>query len=145
MIRASMLLLLVACGSRHKLPTATIQVGTQSVLVEVANDREEWTAGLMYRDSLPPDEGMIFVYPVAEAHSFWMKNTRIPLSVAFIDSTGTIVKIADMKPMDTHHTRSGVPVRYALEMNRGWFERNGILKGAKVTGISALGVDSDDP
>ena len=90
-----MILLILACTDGRLLPTAEIAVGAETITVEVADDGEERAMGLMFRDSLPEDSGMLFVYPDSRERSFWMKNTRIPLSIAFIDATGTILNPAE--------------------------------------------------
>lgn len=128
-----MVALLLACGS--KLPTATLDVGGHSASVEIASTYEMRQLGLMYRDSLGPDQGMLFVYKDDEVRRFWMKDTRVPLSIAFANREGVIVRIEDMKPFDTHTTTSLVPATYALEMNQGWFAAHGIEKGAQISGI----------
>jgi uncharacterized membrane protein (UPF0127 family) len=101
----------------------------KTIKVEVARTGKEQERGLMFRERMGKDEGMLFVYEREERLSFWMKNTRLPLSIAFIDKGGKIVDIQDMEPfsLDTH--TSAYPARYALEMNRGWFAREGIKVG----------------
>ncbi len=101
------------------------------VRVEIADDVFEQSRGLMYRTALAEDRGMLFVYPDEEVRSFWMKNTLIPLSVAFIDSEGRIVDIQDMKPLDDDppHYVSAEPAQYALEVNQGFFEEHGVKVG----------------
>ncbi len=118
---------------------SALTVAGKPIAVEIADDGEERAMGLMYREKLPEDQGMLFVYDRAEPRSFWMKNTRIPLSIAFIDSNGVIISISDMKPMDTHGTASSGPAQYALEVNQGWYTRNGVKVGDKVEGIPAAG------
>ena len=81
---------------------------------------------------LPENEGMLFIYRREEILSFWMKNTTIPLSIAFIDKKGIITEIRDMKPLGMDSIRSAKPAQYALEVNRGWFTKNGIKVGSKV-------------
>jgi len=125
---------MMACA-KSAMPTATISVGGQDVKVEIAANGEDRATGLMNRDSLPANEGMLFMYPQSKELSFWMRDTRIPLSIAFITQTGSIVKIADMQPYDLRSVRSGAPAVYALEMNQGWFETNGIDVGDKVTNL----------
>ncbi|MEZ4320074.1 MAG: DUF192 domain-containing protein [Myxococcota bacterium] len=98
------------------------------------NDKDRGR-GLMHRASMAEDDGMLFIYPDSAPRSFWMKDTKLPLSIAFIDASGEIVKIADMSPLTTSSTKSIYPAKYALEMNQGWFERHQVAKGAKVTGI----------
>lgn len=126
--------LLFACGPR-RFPMMMIEVGGHTMRVEVADDGARRAQGLMNRDSLPADEGMLFVYPVVEPRSFWMKNTRIPLSIAYIDQGGRIVAIKDLQPMSTRSVPSGAPALYALEVNQGWFAKKGVLPGAVVTGL----------
>jgi hypothetical protein len=118
-----------------ELPTITLTIGTHKVTAEIARTPEEQMLGLMNRFSLKPDHGMIFVYERPAALSFWMKNTYIPLSIAFIAPDGRIVNIEDMKPQteDTHFSKG--PAQYALEMKKGWFAERGIGPGAVVTGI----------
>ncbi len=125
---------MIACGGSD-LPTATIQVGDQPLRVEIAATGPARMQGLMHRDHLPDDQGMLFVYPDVAPRSFWMKDTRIPLSIAFADQDGKIVRIAHMEPFDTGHTKSLYPAKYALEVNRGWFEAHGVRKGDTLTGI----------
>ena len=130
-----MILWLLACDDGRAMPTTKLTVGSEVVTVEVADDGEERAMGLMFRDRLAENTGMLFVYPDARERSFWMKNTRIPLSIAFIDETGTIRSMAEMKPLDETMTRSGAPVPYALEMPGGWFPEHGLKVGDKVTGL----------
>jgi uncharacterized membrane protein (UPF0127 family) len=99
--------------------------------VEIADNLLEQVRGLMYRKELGEDRGMLFVYTEERELSYWMKNTRIPLSIAYIDSEGRIVDILDMKPLDDEppHYVSSQPVQYALEVNQGFFERKGVKEG----------------
>ena len=117
------------------LPMADIQVGQKVVSVELADDPAERHQGLMYRSDMDAEHGMLFVYPDTAPRSFWMENTAIPLSIAFLDETGRVLNIENMTPYD----RSGVPsagaAMYALEMNRGWFERNGVQVGSVIAGL----------
>jgi uncharacterized membrane protein (UPF0127 family) len=118
------------CGA---LETTTITVGPVALTVEVADDPFERSVGLMYRESLPLDRGMLFVYPDEQPRAFWMKNTTIPLSIAFADARGLIIAIMDMAPDDgAVRYRSGGPAMYALEVNRGWFARNGVKIGDRI-------------
>ncbi|MEM1157344.1 MAG: DUF192 domain-containing protein [Verrucomicrobiota bacterium] len=113
-----------------------IQIGEHSVLVECAVTREEMARGLMFRKSLPKNQGMLFFFPKPQQAGFWMKNTLIPLSIAYIDETGTILEIYRMSPHDTISTRSrSYQVKYALEMNQGWFEENNIAAGTVIRNI----------
>jgi len=96
--------------------------------VEVADDEQTIARGLMGRDALPRDSGMYFVYKESAVRTFWMKNTRIPLSIAFIDADGVIASIKDMEPFDETLVSSEVEVKDALEMNQGWFAANDVRK-----------------
>ena len=126
-----MILLFLACG-----PALTpLTIKDSTLRVELADDGEKRALGLMYRDTLPADQGMLFVYDEEGERSFWMKNTRIPLSAAFISADGTIIRIADMNPLDTRTTDSTGPARYALETNQGWFKQHHVVEGDKVSGL----------
>ncbi len=111
-----------------------LAAGMHRLDVQVAATPEQRQTGLMFRKDMPQHEGMIFVFEQATQQCFWMKNTLLPLSAAFIADDGTIVNIEDMKPqtMDAHC--SAKPVRYVLEMNKGWFAKKGIKAGAKLQG-----------
>jgi len=124
---------LVVC-TPQKLKTAVLSItrpGLESVeiTVEIARTEQERTQGLMHRKKLPDGEGMIFIFNRDEQLSFWMKNTVIPLSIAFIASDGRIVEIRDMQPLDLNSVTSSRSVRYALETPQGWFKRAGIKAG----------------
>tara|TARA_R110000824_G_C14786187_1_gene632615 strand:- start:117 stop:533 length:417 start_codon:yes stop_codon:yes gene_type:complete len=108
-----------------------ISVGNLPVSVEVADTPSLRDTGLMFRQNMPEDHGMLFDFSDSDDRGFWMKNTHIPLSIAFIDSDGTIVNIEKMSPMSLNSVYSESPCRYALEMNHGWFDRNGIQPGTK--------------
>ncbi len=130
--------------SNKKFPTHTIRVDGKPVLVELAVNTADRAQGLMHRSHLPPDDGMLFIYPDSAPRSFWMKDTKIPLSIAFADQDGKIVRIADMQPLVTRSTKSLYPAKYALEMNRGWFERNDVHEGDRITDLpddEAVGVE----
>ena len=120
------------------LPVAQLSAGMHLVRAEVAGDMGSRSRGLMFRKSLAPNAGMVFIFEDASLHCMWMKNTLIPLSVAFLDESGTIINIEDMAPQteDTHCAKK--PARYALEMDRGWFAARGIKPGAKLGGIDKL-------
>jgi uncharacterized membrane protein (UPF0127 family) len=135
--------LLASCGG-SKLPLVSIDVGGHAVTVEVAATAEHRTMGLMHRDHLPAERGMLFVYPDEGIRHFWMKDTRIPLSIAFADRTGKVVRIADMPPLTTKRTSSLYPVKFALEMNKGWFDSKGITPGVTLKGLESLPVVEGD-
>jgi len=101
------------------------------VEVEIADDTEEMARGLMGRTALAEDAGMLFVYPDERELSFWMKDTLIPLSIAFMDEEGRIVDLQDMRPLDATppHYNSAEPARYALEVNKGFFDERGVEVG----------------
>ncbi|MBI4833736.1 MAG: DUF192 domain-containing protein [Planctomycetes bacterium] len=107
-------------------------INGKAINVEVAATADQRELGLMHRKNLPENSGMIFLYPEETPVRFWMKDTLIPLSIAFIKEDGTITQIADMKPLTEDTTWSRVAVKYALEMNKGWFKRNNIKEGDKV-------------
>jgi uncharacterized membrane protein (UPF0127 family) len=119
----------------QSLPVTKIRVGTHAVDAEVAQTPQQRTLGLMYRFNLPADRGMLFVFPQPEPLGFWMRNTFIPLSIAYIDADGRILNILDMKPHDESRHPSAGPALYALEMRRGWFAERGIGPGTRVTGL----------
>jgi len=104
-------------------------------VAEVARTEAERERGLMYRKSLPPDRGMLFIFPAESIEYFWMKNTLIPLDVAFMDSKGTILTIKTMKPLDETPVSSEKPCKYALEMNAGYFAKIGAKPGDAIKGI----------
>ncbi len=114
---------------------ATLQIGQHVLQVEIAATPEQRERGLMQRDTLPADGGMVFVFERAGRHCFWMRNTPLPLSIAFADPDGHIVSLADMQPnTDTPHCPN-VDVRYALEVSQGGFQSRGIVPGARITGL----------
>jgi len=122
-----------ACASQ-KLETTvlTIQRADSTpveITVEMARTDEEKAQGLMHRKKLPDGQGMIFIYDRDQQMSFWMKNTVIPLSIAFIASDGRIIEIRDMQPLDLSAVKSSRSVRYALETPQGWFDRAGVKPG----------------
>ncbi len=114
------------------LPTITLQAGMHLIKAEVANTPATQQIGLMHRQALPLNGGMLFIFKRPEVHCFWMKNTPLPLSIAFIDDTGEITNIADMEPNSEQSHCAAKAVRYALEMKQGWFERKGITAGSRL-------------
>lgn len=114
-----------------KLTTKTIQVGSSRVLAEIARTETERERGLMFRKSLEDGEGMLFVFDKDEQLAFWMKNTFIPLSLAYISSDGTIRQIVDLEPQSLATVQAERSVRYALEVPKGWFDRAGVRVGDK--------------
>jgi hypothetical protein len=118
-----------------QLPVDWLTVGGHRITVELARDPDERSRGLMFRQSLPPDHGMLFLFSSEEVQAFWMRNTVIPLSIAYADASGRIVRIADLEPLDERPVTSIAPARYALEMNRGWFAAHSVVAGDAITGI----------
>jgi uncharacterized membrane protein (UPF0127 family) len=123
------------------LPTTQLKLGTTTITVEVAAKEEHRQIGLMNRFSMAPDHGMLFVFDRPNVRSFWMRNTYIPLSIAFIDAQGRIINIEDMAPKDERSTWSRGPAVYALEMRKGWFAQKGIAAGTAVQGLPAPAVE----
>ena len=117
-----------------KLATVTLTAGMHVIQAEVAQAPEQQMMGLMFRRQLPGNEGMIFVNPQADTRCFWMRNTLVPLTIAFIADDGSIVNFADMQPRSEQSHCSAKPVRFALEMSQGWFAKRGIQPGFKLRG-----------
>ena len=117
------------------LPRVALTAGIHRIQAEVADTPQKRQLGLMGREKLGPNEGMLFVFEDQAVHCFWMKNTPLPLSIAFIGNDGAVVNIADMTPFseDTHCPSK--PVRYALEMTQGWFGHKGIVAGSRIGGL----------
>ncbi len=109
-----------------------ITVGGVEILVEIADEPSERQEGLMYRESLEDGHGMLFIYPAEQSLGFWMKNTIIPLDIAYADREGRIVDIQQMEPQVLETYNSAAPAMYALEMNQGWFEANSIKVGDRI-------------
>ena len=118
-----------------RLKTTTVRVGPHPLKVEVVQSDEERSRGLMFRQKLGRDDGMLFVFDAPAYHSMWMKNTLIPLSVAFVDAEGTILNILDMEPETLDSHTSAGPSIYAIETNKGWFAGRKVKAGDKVTGL----------
>ena len=118
------------------LRTTNLTLGGTSLQVEVADTPQSLENGLMFRSSLPDDHGMLFILGPAGQASFWMKNTKIPLSIGYIDGNAILKEEHDMQPFDERTTRSATSdICYALEVNQGWFQKHHIDPGIKVTGI----------
>lgn len=118
----------------QQLPSIQLGAGMHLVQAEVAQTDEQRAIGLMHRPSMPINNGMLFVFEQPQPQCFWMKNTLLPLSIAFIADDGTIVNIEEMKAQTLDSHCSAKPVRYALEMNAGWFAKKGIKPGSKLRG-----------
>jgi uncharacterized protein len=124
-----------AASGDAPLRTITIKVAGHPLKVEVAQKESELQKGLMFREKMPANEGMLFVFAEREYHAMWMKNTLIPLSVAFVDQDGTILNIRDMEPQTLDSHESAGPSVYAIETNKGWFREKKVKAGDKVTGL----------
>lgn len=112
-----------------------LKAGFHQIDTQLAMTPEQRSIGLMHRRDMPQHEGMLFVFPEASKQCFWMKNTLIPLTAAFVADDGTIVNLEDMKPLTTDSHCSGRPVRFVLEMNAGWFAKKGLKAGSKISGM----------
>lgn len=121
-------------GPQMNLQRIKLSAGMHLIDAQVALTPEQRQIGLMFRKNMPQHEGMIFVFEETSRQCFWMKNTMLPLTAAFVADDGTIVNMADMKPQTTDSHCSIQPVRYVLEMNQGWFEKKGIKAGSKLAG-----------
>ena len=145
-LRVTLFLLLVALAMIGAPPVANAQTvaplpikqltaGMHVIRAEVASNYETRARGLMYRKELAPNAGMLFVFPHPAVQCFWMRNTLIPLSIAFIADDGMIIDIVDMTPMTENSHCSSTAVRLALEMEQGWFVKRGITVGKKIGGL----------
>jgi uncharacterized protein len=127
--------LLQGATALAQLPTVELNAGMYLIRAEVAGDFASRARGLMHREALAANAGMLFVFEAAGPQCMWMKNTRIPLSVAFLDAKGEIINIADMTPHSEEAHCAARPALYALEMTRGWFAARGIKPGMRLGGI----------
>ena len=117
-----------------QLPRTTLNAGMHLLQVQLAQDFEQRQIGLMWRKEMPQNEGMLFIFEQPAVQCFWMRNTYLPLTAAFVADDGTIINLADMKPMNDRSHCSHKPVRFVLEMNQGWFAKRNIQAGFKLTG-----------
>ena len=117
------------------LPTVSLKVGSQNVRAEVANTEATRQVGMMFRQKMGRQDGMLFVFPEVAYHAMWMRNTLIPLSVAYMNERGVIVSIHEMQALSEAVHQAAGPVRYALEMNAGWFGSNKINVGDTIKGL----------
>ncbi len=124
------------------LPSITLQAGMHNIRAAVAKTPQQRQIGLMFRRAMAQHEGMLFIFDEASPQCFWMKNTPLPLTIAFLADDGTVVNLADMQPqaLDTHC--SAKPVRFVLEMHQGWFAKRGLKAGAKISGPPFTAADS---
>ena len=121
--------------AQSAMPVMELSAGFYRIEAEVASNDRNRQLGLMNRQSMPPQHGMLFVFTENNTHCMWMRNTLLPLSVAFLNEEGKIINIEDMQPQTEDNHCAKVPARYALEMNLGWFAQRGIKPGMKLNGI----------
>ena len=131
---AAALLPAAAQDAQMNLPRVTLSAGMHQIDAQVAQTPEQRATGLMFRREMPQHEGMLFAFEQPSVQCFWMKNTLLPLTAAFVADDGTVVNLADMQPQTTASHCSDKPVRYVLEMNQGWFAKKGIKPGMKLAG-----------
>jgi hypothetical protein len=117
------------------LPRLALTAGIHRIDAQVAATPSQRQIGLMWRRDMPQNEGMLFIFEQPSVQCFWMKNTLLPLTAAFVADDGSIVNLADMKPQTTDSHCSAKPVRYVLEMNQGWFARRGLAAGSRLAGL----------
>ncbi len=132
---AAALLLPTAVYADAPLRTAQVRIGPHPMKVEIVETDPQRVKGLMFREKLGRDEGMLFIYDEPAYQAMWMKNTLIPLSVAFIDREGVILNIEEMAPQTEDSHMSAGPASYSIEANKGWFAQKGVKPGDKVTGL----------
>jgi uncharacterized membrane protein (UPF0127 family) len=132
------LMLVAAPAAAQQLPVVELRAGMHLIRAEVAADYSTRGRGLMFRKSLAPNGGMLFIFDAAAIHCMWMKNTYIPLSVAFVDAQGAIINIADMQPHSEQSHCAARPALYALEMTQGWFAERGVKAGMKLGGLDKI-------
>ena len=123
-------------GPQPPLPTTELRIGTKKITAEIADEAHERSAGLMFRKSLASDSGMLFVMDQVAPVGFWMKNTEVPLTIAYIDPAGVIKELHDLQPRNEKPVPSRFPnIAYALEMPQGWFTKNNIWPGERLEGL----------
>ena len=144
-LRALVLLLLLqplqwSRAQQPQLPMVELFAGMHRIEAEVAASPESRAIGLMQRGFLAPQRGMLFVFPEIAKHCMWMRNTLLPLSVAFLDEKGVVINVEDMQPKSDDNHCASRPARYALEMNLGWFRSRGFSAGLAINGIEKVGL-----
>ncbi|MBP6801281.1 MAG: DUF192 domain-containing protein [Zoogloea oleivorans] len=120
------------------MPLTELSIGMYRIEAEVAATQENRMVGLMQRRSMPANHGMLFVFTEQQRHCMWMRNTLLPLSVAFLDEQGRILNVEDMQPQTEDNHCAAKPARFALEMNLGWFKQKGLAAGTKINGVERL-------
>ena len=136
-MRVALLLitLLASTQAQAQMPRIELSASFHRIDAEVAADQQNRMQGLMNRRSMAANQGMLFVFTHPDRHCMWMRNTLLPLSVAFLDEQGRILNIEDMKPQTENNHCASAPARYALEMNQGWFASKGIKVGQRIGGV----------
>lgn len=129
------LLTATACVMAQALPLMELQAGFHRIEAEVAHTPQTRAQGLMHRREMPPQRGMLFIFTESAQHCMWMKNTHLPLAVAFLDEAGHILNIEEMQPQTEKNHCAVRPARYALEMNTAWFVQRGLKRGDLIGGI----------
>jgi len=124
-----------ASAQSPSLPIIELKAGMYRVEAELADTPAARQTGLMYRTFMPTNSGMLFVFPEKAIHCFWMRNTKLPLTIAFIDDDGKIVNLSDMEPETQNNHCPRGPVRFALEMNQKWFTQRALGPGTVITGL----------
>ena len=142
----AVLLAVTTCTSRAQteaqpeLPITKLSIGGKSIRAEIADEEHERAAGLMFRKELADDAGMLFIMPQTGPVAFWMRNTEVPLTIAYIAPNGAIMELHDLEPFNERSVPSSFPhIAYALEMPRGWFNKNNIWPGERVVGLPKSG------
>lgn len=125
-------------AAQQAMPRAELGAGMFRIEAEVAHTFQNRQIGLMNRRTMPQHQGMVFVFPEDARHCMWMKNTYLPLSVAFLDAQGRVINIEDMQPQTEDNHCAAAPARFALEMNLGWFRERGIKPGDALRGVERL-------
>ncbi|HSV36623.1 MAG TPA: DUF192 domain-containing protein [Ramlibacter sp.] len=140
LLLSAMLALAAAClpavaqEPQMSLPRVKLSAGMHQIDAQLAQTPDQRATGLMHRKEMPQHEGMLFAFEQPSMQCFWMKNTLLPLAIAFVADDGTVVNVSEMKPLSLDSHCSEKPVRYVLEMNQGWFTKKGVKAGAKLAG-----------
>jgi uncharacterized membrane protein (UPF0127 family) len=134
-ILAVLVLSSVDASAQYAIPQIELTAGMYRIEAEVVTTPEQRATGLMRRAEMPPQHGMLFVFPQEMRHCMWMKNTLLPLSVAFLDRAGKIINVEEMQPQTENSHCAKAEARYALEMNVAWFKTRGLNRGAQIVGV----------
>lgn len=135
---AALALAVPALAAGQGMPVIELTAGIHRIEAEVAATQANRMLGLMHRKTMPPQRGMLFVFDMDARHCMWMRNTYLPLSVAFLDAQGRVINIEDMQPQTEDNHCAAKPARFALEMNLGWFRAKGLGPGLPISGIERV-------